>query len=908
PAAPAEETEASLDDLGLDDLMGENPPEEPAAPAEETEASLDDFGLDDLTAEETPPEEAAAPAEETGMSVTPEEPASIEEPPPFDMLPPSLDDLRPDIASKEKTRAYDLNADLSQLSQEQATEDDISDEDMALLRSILKAYPAGIRKAISNSILEDKLNKKDTKELLDKILGGDSADSVKQYLEVKLSGEIKEEGEDKSKVILTRANYTEVGIKRQAQLIKFIKYGLTAAIALLLVGGSLFNFLIQPTRYKSIVGEGKEIILSMAPEPKAMQKAEELFNKATEIYPSKPYAYLQYADAYRRKGMYENTFEKLFGKVKIKNLPLNYENTKISNSKQFWSIIKKVPSVRYASGDKSTVLINNIPWNLEKEGAYLIKHLKKGEEDANLLLALGNFHSNPAKRFHESPYRNNLLGIDYFRRVMTFDVETPAFSGNSHISSAVLGIGNVYYNQKDYYRSLEYFDKVVKNDVQNIGGHTGVLKSLIQIYRADDNPKPVIQHHNIIKHKLALEEKLPLFMMSRLAEFYIDLPTDDKLRIQYNINPTDHRTGQALKARAKELLDLIFNTTEEDLYGNQYDGKSFAEGYYQRGRYFRLVTRQMRMAMKQMEYAYKYDPRHFMALNDRAEMLLEINDYNGAIEHLKMALNQLTPENAKMLGDRSEDETLLYSDKAQIPFNMGRAMYLSTVRNLKNTDSWMRIKEVDKYQTQTDYGIDAISGIMDKIDSYWDKTREIGLKNKDSQAELSYYHGWSHYIRGNYRKALLEWESMEPSLQHKYKNLELGKSHALYHLGVNDAKNRQKYLNAALGYLSFLHNEYSNSALGVQNVAAGNAEHIKLFSRLSVIENNLGAIYEIMNNEKKALAHYWNAIEHSKKIARENEISHINLRLSFKRENLEKKEAYPLIMDFVPPTLAEESL
>ena len=928
-SAPADEEEVSLDDLGLDDIGGTTEPEI-SAPADEEEVSLDDLGLDDIGGTTEP--EISVPADEEEVSLddlglddlggtmepalpsldeqTPLSAESMPEPS-YDIEPPSLDELSPSITSKSERESYDLSGDLSDMAKEHAQQEDISDEEFQLLRGLLREFPGGIRKAITDSILDNKLSNEDTRALVDKILDGGSSSDIKSFLEEKLkdkAGKIKEEGEKKPKVVLSRSQYTEAGLKRQAQLIKAVKYGLSAAIFLFIVGGSTYKFVIKPFLYKRIVNEGKILILNQAPEPKAIKEAEKLFEDALSYYPYRPYAFLQYADVYRKKGLYDLAFEKLFGKVKIKNLPLKYNDTNIKKSEEFWNLIKKVPSVRYESSNEKIVLINNVPWELEKKGAYLLKHLDKKEEDANLLLALGSFHSNPAKRFHENYYRNNLLGIDYFRRVLTFDVETPFLQEDKVISNAVMGIGDVYYNQKDYYRSLEYFDKIVKNDPVSISGHAGVIKSLLQIFRITGDPRLIIQQHSVIKHKYKIEEKLPLYIMAKLASFYIDLPADDKLRIKYNVNPIDHRTGKELKLRAKDLLDIIFKTSQEDEYGNEIDGKKFAEGFYQRGRYYRLVEKQLRMSLKQMEYAYKYDPKHYMAINDRAEILIELNDYHGAIEHLKMAMNLISEDKLKFLGDRPEDETLIEADIAKVPFNMGRAIYLNTIRDLKNTDDWLRIQEADKYQSSTDYGVKAISGILDKIDSYWDKTKEIGFRDEKSKAELFYYSGWSFYIRGNYRKALIEWESIDPAWQQKYLNIELAKSHALYHLGIRDNGKRKEYLNAALGYLHYLHRKYDNMASSVKNIAPSNNEHRRLFSRLAIIENNLGAIYEVMNNEKKSLQYYWNSIEHSKNILQENEVSHLNLKLSFKRKGLEDKEAYPLIMDFIPPTLLEENL
>ena len=71
----------------------------------------------------------------------------------------------------------------------------------------------------------------------------------------------------------------------------------------------------------------------------------------------------------------------------------------------------------------------------------------------------------------------------------------------------------------------------------------------------------------------------------------------------------------------------------------------------------------------------------------------------------------------------------------------------------------------------------------------------------------------------------------------------------------------------------------------------------------------------MLNFEKKALKHYWRSVDFSKKVARENEIANLNIRLTIRRENLNRDErnnnkpiSYPLIMDYIPPQLLDDAL
>lgn len=839
------------------------------------------------------------------------------------ITPPSLDELSPEVALDSRGSSFDISSDLSALAREQASVNEVSDEEIRELRKTLKQYSFPIRKASIDAIIDGKLNDKEVKEFITRIIEQAPESEIEKYLTSKARIRIDKESKSKrAKVIVARPQYTESGLKRQARLIKYSQIAIIAALSTIILTTSLYYMVLKPMFYKNLVNDGTELILSKQHDTKALKKADEYFQEALGYYKTKSYAYLQFADAYNRTGMYEQAFEKLFGKLTLgkskdsekdndsfKNISeqsFQLENKKIHSSFEFWRTIKKVPIVKQTNAQSNIILINQIPWQLHKEGAYLAQKFSDEDIDVKILLALGHFHSNPAQAFKKNAYKNNFLGIDYFKRILTFKVDTPMFQKEDYVSRAVLGIGNVYYDQAQYNEAMSYFEKMIKKNPYDVLGQSGVIKTLLKLYKHSNDPRMIIQQHSIIKHQLDIEPKLPLHIMAKLAAFYIDLPEKEDLRIKYNVSPTDHVTNQALKQRIPDLLNAIFNTTETDLYENEISGKSFAEGYYQRGRYYRLVKKQMRMAMKQMEYAYMYNNNHFMALNDRAEMLLELNDYQAAIDHLKMAEPKITDENLDTLGDRPEDETLLEADRGKIPFNIGKAYYLSTITKLGDTTSWKRIKESSKYTDVEDYGIKGLSNVLDRVDGYFTEALNKELRDETARRELHYYSGWSNYVKGDYKKALSMWESLEPNWNEKVRTLELAKSHAFYQLALQSNSPKQN-LNAALANLLFLRNYHEKLANEIQKPSANNKQHVDLFTKLSIIENNLGAISEIMGDEKKALQHYWKSINYSKSIAQENEIAHLNIRLSFKRDGLDDTEAYPLIMDYVSPSIDLEN-
>ena len=828
------------------------------------------------------------------------------------LSPPSLEDLSPAVVFA-KDDPPQKQEPLSDAPISVDTDESFSDDEIKVIREKLKNYPLQIRKLVINSIIEDKLSIDDTQKLTNLIAKDASLNELQKFLEGKLGielGDLSKETQQKAKprVVVSDPDYTVEGLEKSAQRARTIKYGGVAALLAALVGFFGYNFAIKPWLYNRLISDGKKLILEnspLLPLPASMEEAEKKFKKAKSYYPDRMDGYLKFAGAYQEIGLYDKTFEKLFGKVALQR-SVRLAGSLVNDSKSYWGKIKKVPTVSYGASPNQ-LNINRSSWLLQKKGAYLIAHLDKKEANAPVLFALGKFHSNHIKKFKNSPYKNNILGIDYFKRMLTFQTKTPFFEKDKYIAKALGGIGDVYYQQNNYYKSSEYFEKIVTQQPNNVIGHSGVLKNLLRLYAKQKDPRLIIDYHNKIKYSVGVEDKLPLYTLSSLAAFYIDLPKEDELRINYNLSPKDAVNAKELKERSLELLNILYRSKEKDDYGNVREGRYFAEGYYQRGRYFRHIENQSRVAMEQFEYAYKYNSKHFLALNERAEILIEVHDYQRASDNLNLAVEQLSSDRMELLGNFPEDETLLQANIGNIYFNQGKVIYLNAIEGMGDMNSWQRVKEVQKYKLDSGYGLDDLVRELDKAEASFEQASALGLDSKEAKTELNYFQGWSSYVKGNPTKALFYWDSIPPEWQLRYKNLELAKSHALYKLGISQTSQRKKHLQAALGYLVFLQSHYDESTKGILKASDTNKAHVKLFTRLSVIENNLGAIYELFGDENKATEHYWKSINYSRRVSRDNEVARYNLKLSFKRARLETKERFPLIMDFAPPRLTETS-
>jgi tetratricopeptide (TPR) repeat protein len=902
---------AVTDDLdmmsqGIAPLTEESSIDEVNVPGDETIPDISDLDIIEDHPEQAPPLEAE-PLE------MPAEPSNEGEDfySGLDDLPPApdLSSLNPGLTSisaikvSPEERSAVVNIDPGDI-------EPLSNQELQKLRQIMREYSPGLRQSIISSILDDKLFPEETEQLLKKVLKEEDEASVKEFLERLLGEYVSDDSETlKTKMIASRPEYTTEGMERQAKLLKLTRFGSIAAISLLFLSTMLYQVALKPIFYRNLIKEGKDILLQSAPQIEAVEEAEILFQRALEYYPYRNYAFLQYADAYKSKGMYGAAFKKLFADIEpaARLIPASFDSNDFTHE-NFWKSLKRVPVVRISEEDQNIIHVNNTSWLLHKPGAYLIDSLYKKELEAETLIALGKFHSNHVRRFRNSPYRNNELGIDYLERILTFDTKTPSFQKEALINRAILSIGDIYYYQRDFYQALDYYEKIIQKDPTVPDAQAGVVKTLLRIFAETDDPRLVLQQHSIIKHQLSIEEKMPLYLLAQLAAFYIDLPDADDLRIRFNVLPEDAVNGRALKDRASELLDLIFSTTQEDEYGNVIVGPEFAEGYYQRGRFYRNTAGMMQMAMKQMEYAYKYNPKHFLALNDRAEMLIDLEDYNGAIEHLRAANEMVQPARLAELGDQPEDETLLEADHGVIPFNLGKAMYLSLIKGLGNYEPWTRINETDRFRSNEGSGIQSFQSMLDNVEIYFDQAKKLGLKNDMLRVELFYFSGWSKYVKGDFRSALADWEQIPIYLQKRYKNLNLAKSHALYKLSTfREGSDRNKYLKASLGYLNIMRDHYARARNRIGVPDFQNRKHVELYMRSSILENNMGAIFEMLGDEDNSQQHYWKSIDFSKQVKRENEAANLNLKLSFRRSGLEASEQFPVIMDFISPNLQTDS-
>ena len=355
------------------------------------------------------------------------------------------------------------------------------------------------------------------------------------------------------------------------------------------------------------------------------------------------------------------------------------------------------------------------------------------------------------------------------------------------------------------------------------------------------------------------------------------------------------------------MLELAYKKKETDEFFNTHYGKQDPNVYYQIGRYYQKIEKNYQHAIKQFDIAFQHDNRHFPSLVRKAEALIELRNYDAAIELLYQARDISNQKTQDLLGLYPRDEVILKEPTSLIDYNLGYAIYKRNMQYLKNREYWQRIQELQKYKSTVDEGIASLFSALDRSQLYFDKALAKGIHNKKLISDIKYYSGWNAYIRSNYYQALENWGSIDPSLSNQYPQLMLAKANSEYMFSIqkkkNNEENIQTHLNSALGNLFYLLEKIESQAKDIIEPDSSNLNHVSVFKNLSMIENNIGAIYELLENKEQSLTHYQKSIEYSTKIEQENEIALVNIRLNFQRDSLSEEEKFPVIMDFIEPLL-----
>ena len=411
------------------------------------------------------------------------------------------------------------------------------------------------------------------------------------------------------------------------------------------------------------------------------------------------------------------------------------------------------------------------------------------------------------------------------------------------------------------------------------------------MWKGDQNPQFVLNHHRQVRNALGIEDDLSLFVLAKLAAFYIDLNASE-VRIKYNINPEDQVTNMDLEDNVEHLLNTAFFKTEKGEDGEDVKGDEFAEGYYQRGRFLINKGESIR-ALKQFEFAASYDPAHYLSVMEMGEHYMRLNNYSESIDLLANAEKRYVTYK-DFYGNREEDETLLNGDPGRIYFDKGKIAFMES--SLISKDG--KISEFPDRKVYPDKSLSQLSeeesnrrrNLINAMQKF-DIALKLNIKDPKLKRELYYYKGWIEYMRSDYEAALNEWSNLSEDDTYLNSNVMIGRANAFYNLDQ---------LNASLGNYIKIKEDFEEKESVIARPTPEESAHQEIYNVLIAVYNNIGAVYERKGNSAQALKHYWKAIEVARKIGLTTEIANFNKDMVFKAK---PNGALPLLDDWLSPTI-----
>lgn len=464
---PAEDSDdlISIDEIDDFSVSDEQPKTEKQPRRTREESDLDDVDKLDLESLEN----------EFGdeLADTDEEPLEIE----------PLDDSDEEESLPDRTK--------SPSAAEKRSEEDpleLSNKELKQLRKALFMYSAGLRSAVKNIIINDKLPVSDAGNLIEMIISGKSESAVKGFIQKRLDIEISDEAEKpKRKIISSRPEYTREGIERQKKLLKMTKiFGLSALAAFVLTVAG-YQYVYKPVMAKKTIDQGTTLIIGSKHKDfyereQDILEAENLFDYVEEHYVRDYlYGYNSYGRAYLDIEQYDRSLDKLNNAFRIN--PHNIDT--LNNLGRFYS---RLPEQNYPKYRPDV-----IDW----------------------------YYKDP-----DQPEKTRMdLAIDFYSRVLLRDKNN---------ITALLGIGDVYFHNGEFLKAKQYYENILKVDPKSIAGHSGLLN----LYIERDIFDQVVQMHTDLQRKKMLED-LPSPLLAKTADYYLgkhDRDGDVSPTIRYGID------------------------------------------------------------------------------------------------------------------------------------------------------------------------------------------------------------------------------------------------------------------------------------------------------------------------------------------------------------------------------------
>jgi len=477
------------------------------------------------------------------------------------------------------------------------------------------------------------------------------------------------------------------------------------------------------------------------------------------------------------------------------------------------------------------------------------------------LSALGYFYAKTSKPYFNSIKRNlkdwyfkdskepvdiksNLeMAINFYRRVLLLDKED---------IGALVGIGNAYFYQGQYLKAKKYYEDILKVDKDSIPGYSGLMNLYIE---RDSMPMTVSLHAEIRQKKMLSE--LPSPLLSKLAGYYIDKnrTPDTNVRIDYGVT----------SPRFKDPQDKMYPAILEVLKALNERDPDYPQLQIQ---YARLsMDKQNYLVMERyLQKALELSPNYYSALHLLGKYYYMTKEPVKAYQYLKKAMDHY-PNQPAFTRDEFYKETENIGGTNKYLGNIFY-YYFDRVKDRKGgLDDEIAENETEKIAN------------LAIAEQYYTMAANMG----DNSSELNYNLGRIYYLKKNYTSSLNRWLQLYGDFI-KSPELMLSLGNAFYHKGS---------YGAAKGELLKLVSVFEYEADKIKNPKNNRDSHIKVFQTLSSAYNNLGAVYQNLNEEQNRDLAYWKSVEFAKKIGRENEYARVNLARSH-------RNATPLLDESIP--------
>jgi tetratricopeptide (TPR) repeat protein len=487
--------------------------------------------------------------------------------------------------------------------------------------------------------------------------------------------------------------------------------------------------------------------------------------------------------------------------------------------------------------------------------------------DHDTLNALGHFYARvPAEYYRQ--IRNSIntwyykgtkkeiaersqldIAINFYKMVLQRDKNN---------ITALYGIGNAYYHQGQYLKAKKYYEDILRADPGSVIGYAGLLN----LYIERDSFAQAATLHAAAREK-GLMTELPSPLLGKLAEYYLSKRRidDSSVRIDYGV----------LTPRIKDAEDNTYPavlSVLNDLARRDPDYPPLQVHWARLNR----AQKNYAVMEKYLKRALDLSPNYFGALHLLGQYYYLINDPVRSYEYLNRAVNANAFQPEFALDDFYRET----EDLGRTHMFLGNIFYYYFDRI--------------RYR----YGSLEDELIEDDRDRYLNysiarEKYEEALKLGHSSPEVNYNLGRVYYMGKLYREALDRWLTLYEEFVTR-PELMFSLGNAFYNLGNYDA-GKGEYLKLA--------DAFEMDAESISLVQKSNKDHIRIFRTLSATYNNLGAIYQIQNNESKSALCYWKSIDYAKRLDQENEFARINLARSFNRTT----KSAPILDEEIPFSL-----